>query len=141
MAGIPGQGLGKTEKQAQKDARAIALIENIMDRIAEKEARCIECGKHIEINEIPAAHVRLLGMRYDRLRPVLASVTQETLITHQNGDETDILTKIRQFIKANPDLRGPFLSAVMDGDPVDNRPEKAVDAQQQSMCSIDHNGQ
>lgn len=139
MAGQPGQGAGKEQKQAQKDAIALSYIEAVMDRIAEKEAKCVECGKHIEINEIPAAHVRLIGMRYDRLRPTLASVTQETLITHQNGGESDIVAQIRRLADADQAVKKLLLDILMGNGPVDNQSEKPVDAQQQSMCSIDHN--
>lgn len=112
MAGQPGMNIGRTRKAAEKDAIALAFLEQKMDEIARNACTCVECGKDIENKDIPPQAVKVMQMRYDKLRPSLSAVTQET-IQHETRSETDILGQFKALAEQNQEVRELLLGVLM----------------------------
>lgn len=82
MSGKKGQKWARAMTQQQRDAISLTKIEKYLDAQIDGQFFCESCKGEHSIPEIPNSAVQMLRMRYDKLRPTLASTTSEIHVTH-----------------------------------------------------------
>ena len=137
MSGKPGMGRKKLTP-AQKDAIAIGNIESILDGIANKEARCVECGNKFAIKELTKEQVSLLRMRYDKLRPNLSTIEQHMIDERDKLSQDQIVSTLRAIITQSPIVVDSLLQLIAEQQPAALIKFSDVAAHQLQCSNGDH---
>ena len=127
MAGVSRARIkppGKT--QAERDARALGVIETYMDAVVSGHLNCTSCKKDFSVNEISPAVVSLLKARYDKLRPSLSAVEQHMI--DDTPIEQDIITTLKGVLERDPGLRTQLKALILGMPAAVEQPEIATKA-------------
>ena len=122
---------GKTT--AERDAKALGMIESLLDGLAHNALRCVTCQKPIPINDINPSVIQAIRLRYDRLRPTLTSVEQKTADPFANMNRDQVLSKLRLLLK-NSELARE-LGVMPIPEPAEQGPVPAPEAHQEALES------
>ena len=89
------------DRQKWRDQIALLRIEHAMDT---KTFTCSRCKEEKPIKELSLAQIKLMQMRYDKIRPSLQSIDSVIHSYEDSADPNEIARQVAGILVSNPTL-------------------------------------